>query len=594
MPQLRLALAQVNPTVGDLDGNAALVLAWAKQAREAGAHVAAFPELVLNGYPVEDLALRSSFVDASRAALDTLADDLVDGGMAELVCVVGYIDRCPETSDASTSSGQHRLGVPKGAPQNCAAVIHHGKVVARYAKHHLPNYGVFDEARYFVPGDTTQIIQVHSVDVAICICEDLWQDGPSANAKAANAGLLLVLNGSPFEADKDDVRLELVARRAAEAECTLAYVNMVGGQDELVYDGDSIVVDAKGTTLARATPFAEELLVVDLDLPAATPEMPDESQMHDGLKVARAIISSEPVPEYDPLPSPITERVPDQAEVYQAIVLGLRDYVRKNGFESVLLGMSGGIDSTLVAALACDAIGAQNVYGLSNPSDFSSDASKTDAAEQARRTGLNLDTVAIAPMVEAFQGSLHLEGLALENLQARIRAVIWMGLSNQHGHLVLACGNKSELAVGYSTIYGDAVGGFAPLKDVFKTQVWQLARWRNAAAERRDERPPIPEDVITKEPSAELSPGQKDSDSLPPYSLLDEILDDYIEKDHGSARLVADGFDRELVEKVLRLVDRAEYKRRQYPPGPKVSARNFGRDRRLPITSQWREVAPPD
>ncbi|MDQ3616977.1 MAG: NAD+ synthase [Actinomycetota bacterium] len=584
MPQLRLALAQVNPTVGDLAGNSDLVLDWARQAADSGAHVVAFPELVLNGYPVEDLALRSSFVEASRQAVDKLASDLSGAGLEELVCVVGYMDKCAETVD--------RLGMPKGSPQNCAAVIHGGKVVTSYAKHHLPNYGVFDEARYFVPGDTTQVVQVHGVDVAICICEDLWQDGPSANAKAANVGLLLVINGSPFEADKDDVRLELVSRRAVEGKCALAYVNMVGGQDELVYDGDSIVVDSAGTPLARAAQFDEELLVIDLDLPAATPDMPAGSEENIGLKVSREIISAEALPSYDPLPSALPERLHHHAEVYQAIVVGLRDYVNKNGFRSVLFGMSGGIDSTLVAAVACDAVGAENVYGVSNPSEYSSEHSKTDAAEQARRTGLHLGTVPIAAMVEAFQGSLHFDGLAAENLQARIRAVIWMGLSNQHDHLVLACGNKSELAVGYSTIYGDAVGGFAPIKDVLKTQVWELARWRNAAAELRGETPPIPENVITKEPSAELSPGQLDSDFLPPYHLLDDILDDYIEKDHGSARLVADGFDKETVEKVLRLVDRAEYKRRQYPPGPKVSVRNFGRDRRLPITNQWRERTP--
>ena len=584
MPQIRLALAQVNPTVGDLVGNAKIVLEWARRAKDAGAHVAAFPELMLNGYPVEDLALRTSFVDASREAMARLAVDLDGAGLGDLVCVVGYVDKAMSSAD--------RLGVPKGSPQNCAAVLHGGEIVASYTKHHLPNYGVFDEARYFVPGDTTQVVQVHGVDIAICICEDLWQDGPSANAKAANAGLLLAINGSPYEANKDDVRLGLCARRAVEGECALAYVNMVGGQDELVYDGDSIVVDSSGTTVARAAQFVEELLVVDLDLAAATPDMPAESEEHDGLKVSRKIISAEALPSYDPLPASVAERLSDHAAVYQAVVTGLRDYVRKNGFRSVLLGMSGGIDSTLVAGIACDAVGAENVYGVSNPSEYSSEGSKTDAADQAERTGLNFDTVPIAPMVHAFQDSLHLEGLARENLQARVRAVIWMGLSNQHGHLVLACGNKSELAVGYSTIYGDAVGGFAPIKDVWKTQVWELAKWRNAEAERRGERPPIPPNTITKEPSAELSPGQKDTDSLPPYHLLDDILDDYIEKDHGSARLVADGFDKDMVENVLRLVDGAEYKRRQFAPGPKISARNFGRDRRLPVTNAWREVTP--
>jgi NAD+ synthase (glutamine-hydrolysing) len=304
------------------------------------------------------------------------------------------------------------------------------------------------------------------------------------------------------------------------------------------------------------------------------------------------VLSAEPLPEWEPVDAPVADRVEDEAEVYAALVTALRDYVGKNGFRTVLLGLSGGIDSSLVAAIACDAVGAANVYGVSNPSEYSSEGSRTDAAELARRTGLNFDTVPIAPMVAGFQEALHLDGLALENLQARIRAVIWMGLSNQHGHLVLACGNKSELSVGYSTLYGDSVGGFAPIKDLPKTAVWALARWRNAAAEARGESPPIPESSISKAPSAELRPGQVDTDSLPPYDVLDDILDDYVEQDRGSGELLAAGFDQELVEHVLRLTDRAEYKRRQYPPGPKISFKAFGRDRRLPITNRWREHAP--
>jgi NAD+ synthase (glutamine-hydrolysing) len=573
----------VNPTVGDLPGNARIVRDRAKEADEAGAHLVAFPELMLNGYPVEDLVFRSSFVARTRETLHQLAEDLSGDGLGHLVCVVGFIDTAEKAAD--------RLGVPKGSPLNSAAVIHDGKVVATYNKHHLPNYGVFDEARYFVPGDTTQVVRVHGVDVALAICEDIWQDGPSLNARKAGAGLLLVLNGSPFEANKDDTRLELCASRAREAGAALAYVNMVGGQDELVYEGDSIVVDAQGQTHSRAGQFTEELLVVDLDLPRATDDLPGEEEKEGGLRVRRTVVSSDPVPAYEPRPGAVPERIHDHAEVYQALVVGLRDYVRKNGFSSVLLGMSGGIDSTLCAAIACDAIGAENVYGVSNPSEFSSEHSKTDAADQAQRTGLNFRTVPIVGMVNAFQDEMKLEGLSLENLQARVRAVVWMGLSNQDGHLVLACGNKSELAVGYSTIYGDSVGGYAPIKDIWKTQVWELATWRNEEAERRGETPPIPPSTITKEPSAELAPGQRDSDSLPPYDLLDDILDDYIEHDSGSAELVEHGFDPETVEQVLRLVDRAEYKRRQFAPGPKISARNFGRDRRLPITSRWREVA---
>lgn len=584
MAQLRIALAQVNPTVGDIDGNVRLVLEWARKAADARAHIVAFPEMMLTGYPIEDLAFRTSFVDASRAAVEQLAVDLDATGLGELVVVVGYLGKVVESAD--------RLGVPKGSPQNCAAFLHRGQVRVRYAKHHLPNYGVFDEARYFVSGDTTEVARICGVDVAFCICEDLWQDGPSAAAKAADAGLLLVINGSPYETNKDDVRLELVSRRAREAGCALAYVNMVGGQDELVFDGDSIVVDGDGTTVARAGQFTDELVVADLDLPSGgvVPEL--RADPASGLRIHHTVLSDVENAPYERVVAVTAPRLHEQAEVWAALVTGLRDYVRKNGFSSVLLGMSGGIDSTVVAALACDAVGAVNVHGVSNPSAWSSEHSRSDAADQAQRTGLNLRTVPIAPLVEAFQEAVQLDGLALENLQARLRAVIWMGLSNQEGHLVLACGNKSELAVGYSTIYGDAVGGFAPIKDVFKTQVWELAKWRNAEAERLGQTPPIPPDTITKEPSAELRPGQKDTDSLPPYELLDDVLDDYIERDHGSRELIAAGFAPPLVERVLQLTDRAEYKRRQYPPGPKISSRNFGRDRRLPITNSWREYAP--
>jgi NAD+ synthase (glutamine-hydrolysing) len=583
--QLRLALVQDDFVVGDIAGNADRVLARTREAVQAGAHLAAFPEMALTGYPIEDLAFRSSFVQASKDAVGALAQRLQDDGLGDCPVLVGYL--------GSDTGQAGRAGHPKGAPQNAAAILHQGRVVACYAKHHLPNYGVFDEYRYFVPGDTMQVVRLRGVDVAFCICEDLWRDGPSVTARSAEAGLLVVMNGSPYERNKDDRRLELCAARAREAGCPLAYVNLVGGQDELVFDGDSIVVDASGDVVARAPQFDPALLVVDLDLRAADPEasVAPESD-YSGLSIQGTAISRDPVPSYPLQPGVVAPRLDDDAEVYHALVVGLRDYVRKNGFASVLLGLSGGIDSTVTAVIACDAIGAENVYGVSNPSAWSSEHSKTDAAELAERTGLHYQVVPIAPMFDAFQDRLGFDGVAEENLQARIRANIWMGLSNQDGHLVLACGNKSELAVGYSTIYGDAVGGYAPLKDVLKTEVWRLSRWRNDEAGRRGEKPPIPEGVLSKPPSAELRPGQLDSDALPDYALLDDMLDDYIERDHGSAALVADGFDPGMVERVLRLVDRAEYKRRQYPPGPKVSVRNFGRDRRLPISNAWREVAP--
>jgi len=583
VPQLRLALAQVNPVVGDLRGNADLVAGFVQRAADAGAHLVAFPEMVLTGYPIEDLALRASFVEASGQALTGLARRLAADGLGELPVVLGCLDRVEGARDSP--------GVPKGSPQDAVAVLHDGEVVVRQAKHHLWNYGVGDEIRYFVPGSTANVVRIAGVDVALAICEDIWRDGPSAAAATAGAGLLLVINGSPYERDKDDTRLDLCRRRAAEAGCPLAWVNLVGGQDELVFDGDSIVVDDDGTLLGRGEPFVEQLLVVDLDLRAAgaapLPERAGE------LLLARTRISDAPVPAYAPAPVDIAARVDDRGEVWQAIVLGLSDYVRKNGFSSVLLGMSGGIDSTVVAQLACDAVGAANVHGVSNPSAWSTEHSRSDAAEHARRTGLNLRTVPIADLVDAYDKALPgLEGLAAENLQARLRAVVWMALSNAEGHLVLACGNKSELAVGYTTIYGDAVGGYGPIKDVPKTMVWELARWRNDAAAGRGELPPIPENTIAKPPSAELRPDQLDTDSLPDYALLDDILDDYVERDASSKDLVEEGFERDLVEHVIRLVDRAEWKRRQYPPGPKISTRNFGRDRRVPITSAWREHLP--
>lgn len=581
MPQLRLALAQINAVVGDVDGNLELVMDQARAAHEAGAHVLVTPEMVLTGYPIEDMAYRKSFIERSQAAVRTLASRLADEGLGDLVVIVGHLDRAEHVPD--------RLGVPKNAPVNAASVITGGEVVTRYDKHHLPNYGVFDEFRHFVPGDRTQIIQVHGVDIAIAICEDIWQEGPSRAAKEAEAGLLVVLNGSPYEAAKDDDRFDLCARRAREGECAVAYANLVGGQDELVFDGDSIIVDARGEVVARARQFESELLVADLDLQAATADMPEPGTRFEGLLVERTVISSEPLPAYEPIEGSVAERWDDLGERWQAIVLGLRDYVEKNGFPSVLFGMSGGIDSTLVAAIAVDALGPDRVFGVSNPSEWSTEHSRTDAEDQAKRTGLDLRTVPIAPIFDAYQDALHLEGVAEENLQARIRAVIWMGLSNAENHLVLACGNKSELATGYSTIYGDAVGGYAPIKDVPKTIVWELAKWRNAWAESQGQTPPIPPNTISKEPSAELRPGQRDSDSLPPYPVLDGILDAYVEQDLGSDDVVALGYDTETVEKVITLVDRAEYKRRQYPPGPKISKRNFGRDRRVPITNRWRE-----
>ncbi|WP_328678556.1 NAD+ synthase [Streptomyces sp. NBC_00322] len=583
MPQLRLALNQIDSTVGDLAGNAEAIVHWTRHSAEQGAHLVAFPEMVLTGYPVEDLALRSSFVEASRAALRALAVRLDEEGFGELPVIVGYLDR--------SERAQPRYGQPAGAPQNAGAVLHRGEVVLTFAKHHLPNYGVFDEFRYFVPGDTMPVIRVHGVDVALAICEDLWQDGGRVPAtRSAGAGLLISINASPYEQNKDDTRLELVRKRAQEAGCTTAYLAMIGGQDELVFDGDSIVVDAAGEVVARAPQFAEGSVVLDLDLPAASAE-PPSGVVDDGLRIERVVLSEEPLDAYEAeLTGGYAERLDDDEEVYSALVVGLRAYAAKNGFRSVLIGLSGGIDSALVAAIACDAVGAQNVYGISMPSKYSSDHSKGDAAELARRTGLNFRTVPIEPMFDAYMGSLSLTGLAEENLQSRLRGTMLMAVSNQEGHIVLAPGNKSELAVGYSTLYGDSVGAYGPIKDVYKTSIFRLAKWRNRAAEERGQVPPIPEASITKPPSAELRPGQVDTDSLPDYDVLDRILELYVDRDQGKDAIVAAGFDEELVAKTLRMVDTAEYKRRQYPPGTKISAKGFGKDRRLPITNRWRET----
>ncbi len=582
VPQLRLALNQIDSTVGDLAGNSEAIVHWTRHAAEQGAHLVAFPEMALTGYPVEDLALRSSFVEASRQALRALAVRLDAEGFGELPVVVGYLDRSEHAAA--------RYGQPAGSPRNAAAVLHRGGIALNFAKHHLPNYGVFDEFRYFVPGDSMPVVRVHGIDVALAICEDLWQDGGRVPAaRAAGAGLLLSVNASPYERDKDDTRLELVRKRAQEAGCTTAYLAMIGGQDELVFDGDSIVVDKEGEVIARAPQFSEGSVILDLELPAAAADAPS-GVVDDGLRIDRVVLSDEPVAAYEPeLAGGYAERLEDEEEIYSALVVGLRAYAAKNGFSSVLIGLSGGIDSAICAAIACDALGAQNVYGVSMPSKYSSDHSKDDAAELARRTGLNFRTVPIAPMFDAYMASLQLTGLAEENLQARLRGTTLMAISNQEGQIVLAPGNKSELAVGYSTLYGDAVGAYGPIKDVYKSSVFRLAKWRNRAAEERGQTPPIPESSITKPPSAELRPGQVDTDSLPDYEVLDAILELYVDRDQGLDAIVAAGYDAELVAKTLRMVDTAEYKRRQYPPGTKISPKGFGKDRRLPITNRWRE-----
>jgi len=612
---MRVGLAQVNATVGDLAGNAEIIVDWTRRAAARGARVVVFPEMALTGYPVEDLALRASFVDASIAAVRDAAERLNVEGLGGVAVVVGYLDRRAGLAP--------RTGLPAGAPLDAAAVLHGGRVVITSAKHHLPNYGVFDEFRYFVPGNTLPVFRVpvpetgESVEVAVAICEDLWQDGgPVAVCRHAGAALLVVPNASPYERGKDDVRLELVQRRAREAGAALAYCNLVGGQDELVFDGDSILVSASGELIARGPQFEEALIIADLELPSAGPvvlgDAAGESDVRpvagdavdagDGTAI---VIERVALPEVAEAATPVNgvvqedgpfwPRLDDLAEVYAALVLGTADYVRKNGFRSVLLALSGGIDSALVATIAADAVGPENVYVILMPSKWSSPHSVTDAEDLVERQGINARTIPIQAIVDAFSdglGDFPVAGLPAENLQSRVRGVLNMAVSNNEGHLVLTTGNKSEIATGYSTLYGDSAGGFGPIKDVPKTLVWALSRWRNAEAERLGRTSPIPENSIEKPPSAELAPGQLDTDSLPDYETLDALLDDYVEKDMGSAELIAADHDPALVTRVIRLVDLAEYKRRQYPPGPKISQKNFGRDRRLPITSRWRETLP--
>ena len=557
---LRIGLAQVNPTVGDLAGNSKLIIEYVKRSAKENSQIVLFPEMVLTGYPVEDLALRSTFRAASKKAIVELAQALAGEGLGDQVVIVGYLEESASKK-----------------PQNAIALIYRGAISATYIKHHLPNYGVFDEYRNFVPGSESLVARINGIDVGFAICEDIWKsEGPVSRLAARKPGLVLVPNGSPFERNKDDLRLSLVKRRAREIGAPLVYVNMTGAQDDLVFDGESVVATAKGEVLARAPQFSDGLMLIDLELPAATSK-PD------------LVISEELIEPYKKLTHGVATRMEEHAQIWQALVVGVRDYVKKNNFPSVILGLSGGIDSAIVAAIAADAIGAKNVYGVGLPSRYSSDHSLSDARDLATAIGLNYRVIEIEPMVCAFLSQLGLTGLAEENVQARVRGTTLMGISNQEGHLVLATGNKSELSVGYSTLYGDAVGGYAPIKDVLKSEVWALARWRNAQALADGLQPPIPVNSIEKEPSAELRPGQKDTDSLPDYKILDQILEIYVEGDGGLSGVLAAGFDKELAERVVRMVDAAEYKRRQYPPGTKVSARAFGKDRRLPITSSWRE-----
>ena len=546
MPKVRLAMAQINPIVGDVSGNLAQTIAVIEEAVANGANLVVFGEMNLAGYPIEDLAARESFLQAIEGSLAKLTEHLTAPAFAEVAVVVGH------PSKARAANGW-------SIAHNAASVIVGGKLVGTYAKHHLPNYSVFDEFRNFVPGDLLLSFDFKGLRFSTVICEDIWQDGgPVGQLSEFRTDVALILNGSPFEISKTDTRLQLVQELAIKHGCAAAYVNLVGGQDDLVFDGNSFFVDSSGQEIARAPQFVSAVQYVDIETPAS------------------ATASSTSVESQNPL-----------AVIWGALVLGLRDYVQKNNFKSVVLGLSGGIDSAVCATIAADAIGADSVYGVSMPSKYSSDHSKGDAEELAERLGCHYRTEAIESMVTAFEGQLDLDGLASENLQARMRGVILMALSNSEGHLTLTTGNKTELAVGYSTIYGDSVGGFAPIKDVEKTLVWKLAIWRNSEALSLGLIPPIPQNSISKPPSAELRPDQVDQDSLPEYDVLDALLDAYVERRLGRDQVVAEGFEAATVDRIIGLVDRAEWKRRQGAIGPKITGMAFGRDRRLPITNKF-------
>jgi NAD+ synthase (glutamine-hydrolysing) len=550
MPAIRIALAQTNAIVGDLEGNLRTCLDRVVTAAERGAALVVFPEMMASGYPIEDLATRESFLNDSVEAVKEFAIELNERGLGQVVVVLGT---------PAIVAKEHRS--PWAIAQNAAVIIRDGKVWAGYAKHHLPNYSVFDEYRIFIPGDQLISFELGELKFSILICEDIWQEGgPVAKLREEKSDVALVLNGSPFEIDKDDRRVELVKNLAEKQNVAVAYVNLVGGQDDLVFDGDSLMVDANQKLIGRGKQFEEDLLLFDIESKTSV--------------VAASELA--------------THKLDDNWQIWNALVLGLRDYVNKNNFKSVILGLSGGIDSAVCAALAVDALGSHRVFGVSMPSKHSSDHSKSDAFDLAKRLGINIRTEAIKSAVKDLEKQLKLKDIAAENLQARVRGTILMSLSNQEGHLVLTTGNKSELAVGYSTIYGDSVGGFAPLKDVAKTLVWQLAKWRNEFATQQGQGQPIPENSISKPPSAELRPGQVDQDSLPDYSILDEILDAYIEQKLGRDQIKALGFDAAVVDKIVGLVDRAEWKRRQGAIGPKITGMAFGRDRRLPITNRYR------
>ena len=574
MRMLRVALAQINTTVGDLAGNSAKIIDWIERARKLGADIVAFPELAVTGYPPEDLVLRRSFLADNVAALDGIV-----AATQGICAVVGFVDVNDDI-------------------YNAAAVISDGRVAHIYHKQYLPNYGVFDEERYFQRGSESPVFVIAGIDVGVNICEDIWYaDGPTRDQAHAGAEVIININASPYHRWKGAFRENMISTRANDNAVVICHVNAVGGQDELVFDGHSVICDERGDLVARGAQFREDLVVYDIDVEGVMQarlhdprHRKERREMHIAGTTQKIVVSAAPAPGEKPPILPVIPELLDAAgETWEALVLGVRDYIGKTGFENVVISLSGGIDSSIVAAIAVQALGPEHVRGVSLPSRYSSEGSKTDAQALADRLGIEMLTI---PIEAAFAASLEMLsgafadtefGLAEENLQARIRANIMMALSNKFGWLVLTTGNKSEMATGYATLYGDMAGGFAVIKDVPKTLVYELCRYANQIAGHDI----IPQSVLDKPPSAELRPDQLDTDSLPAYDILDPILKAYVEDDRSIDEIVAMGADKALVQRVVRMVDRNEYKRRQAPPGIKITARAFGRDRRLPIANRY-------